>query len=205
MSIVLQGSTSGSVTLQEPAIAGTTVLDLPATSGTILTSSSSLSSFPSGFANGITENDQWYLTTNTAISSVPFVITNNLSRVNTGNFSLLGTGMSQSSGVFTFPSIGRWNVVLQLLFYENSGSGNTRVSSAIQLTTNNSSYSDVILCHGFCGIYSVEENFTQFTFNITDTANQKIRFAVTGKDGVANIYGGSGPINTMMSFTKIGS
>jgi hypothetical protein len=37
MSIVLQGSTSGSVTLQEPAVAGTTVLDLPATSGTVAT------------------------------------------------------------------------------------------------------------------------------------------------------------------------
>jgi len=35
MSIVLVGSTSGSVTLQEPAVAGTTVLDLPATSGTV--------------------------------------------------------------------------------------------------------------------------------------------------------------------------
>jgi hypothetical protein len=35
MSLILQGSTSGSITLQEPAIAGTTVLDLPATSGTI--------------------------------------------------------------------------------------------------------------------------------------------------------------------------
>jgi hypothetical protein len=37
MSIVLQGSTSGSVTLQEPAVAGTTVLTLPATSGTVAT------------------------------------------------------------------------------------------------------------------------------------------------------------------------
>ena len=36
MSLILQGSTSGSVTLQEPAVAGTTVLDLPATSGTVL-------------------------------------------------------------------------------------------------------------------------------------------------------------------------
>jgi hypothetical protein len=35
MSIVLMGSTSGSVTLAEPAIAGSTVLDLPATSGTV--------------------------------------------------------------------------------------------------------------------------------------------------------------------------
>ena len=40
MSIVLQGSTSGSITLQEPAVAGSTVLSLPATSGTILTSAS---------------------------------------------------------------------------------------------------------------------------------------------------------------------
>lgn len=35
MSIVLIGSTSGSVTLQEPAVAGSTVIDLPATSGTV--------------------------------------------------------------------------------------------------------------------------------------------------------------------------
>ena len=35
MSVVLFGSTSGSVTLQEPAVAGTTVLDLPATTGTM--------------------------------------------------------------------------------------------------------------------------------------------------------------------------
>jgi len=40
MSIILLGSTSGSVTLQEPAVAGTTVLDLPATSGTVLTTGS---------------------------------------------------------------------------------------------------------------------------------------------------------------------
>jgi hypothetical protein len=40
MSIVLMGSTSGSVTLQEPAVAGTTILTLPTTSGTILTTSS---------------------------------------------------------------------------------------------------------------------------------------------------------------------
>jgi hypothetical protein len=35
MSIVLQGSTSGSCTLQEQAVAGTTVLTLPTTSGTV--------------------------------------------------------------------------------------------------------------------------------------------------------------------------
>jgi hypothetical protein len=40
MSIVLLGSTSGSCTLQEQAVAGTTVLTLPTTSGTVLTTTS---------------------------------------------------------------------------------------------------------------------------------------------------------------------
>jgi hypothetical protein len=46
MSIVLIGSTSGSCTLQEQAVAGTTVLTLPTTSGTILTTGSSGQSIP---------------------------------------------------------------------------------------------------------------------------------------------------------------
>jgi hypothetical protein len=40
MSIVLVGSTSGSCTLQEQAVAGTTVLTLPTVSGTIITTGS---------------------------------------------------------------------------------------------------------------------------------------------------------------------
>ncbi len=47
MSIVLLGSTSGSCTLQEQAVAGTTVLTLPTTSGTVLTSASPSSDLPS--------------------------------------------------------------------------------------------------------------------------------------------------------------
>ena len=43
MSIVLVGSTSGSVTLQEPAVAGSTTLTLPATTGTVVVGSSAVS------------------------------------------------------------------------------------------------------------------------------------------------------------------
>ena len=42
MSLVLLGSTSGSVTLQEPAVAGSTVIDLPATSGTMALTSDTI-------------------------------------------------------------------------------------------------------------------------------------------------------------------
>jgi len=46
MSIVLVGSTSGSCTLQEQAVAGNTTLTLPTISGTILTTGSSGQSIP---------------------------------------------------------------------------------------------------------------------------------------------------------------
>ena len=46
MSIVLVGSTSGSCTLQEQAVAGNTTLTLPTTSGTLITTGSSGQSIP---------------------------------------------------------------------------------------------------------------------------------------------------------------
>jgi hypothetical protein len=54
MSIVLVGSTSGSVTLQEPAVAGTTVLTLPATTGTFITTTGGVA--PSTAGNVLTSN-----------------------------------------------------------------------------------------------------------------------------------------------------
>ena len=46
-SVILNGSTSGSVTISSPAVSGTTTLTLPTTSGTVLTSASN-TNFPAG-------------------------------------------------------------------------------------------------------------------------------------------------------------
>ena len=47
-SLVLNGNTSGSVTISSPAVSGTTTLTLPATSGTVLTSANIGSNLPTG-------------------------------------------------------------------------------------------------------------------------------------------------------------
>jgi hypothetical protein len=84
MSVVLLGSTSGSCTLQEQAVAGTTVLTLPTTSGTVLTSASSISasSITTGTlpkaqlpAGSILQVVQGTTTTETSTSSTSFVST----------------------------------------------------------------------------------------------------------------------------------
>jgi hypothetical protein len=46
-SLVLNGSTSGSITISSPAVSGTTTLTLPAQTGTVLTSASN-TNFPAG-------------------------------------------------------------------------------------------------------------------------------------------------------------
>ena len=72
MSIVLVGSTSGSITLQEPAIAGTTVLDLPATSGTILTTNNFQSG---GVVQVVSANNTLNVTSLTSTSFITLGLT----------------------------------------------------------------------------------------------------------------------------------
>src|SRR6056300_24241 len=56
---------------------------------------------------GITEADQWRLTANLGTNGD---ITSNLERVDTTGFGYLGTGMTESSGVFSFPSTGIYKI-----------------------------------------------------------------------------------------------
>jgi len=51
-SIVVAGYTSGSITLQAPAIAGSTVLTLPAVSGSVLTTTSGVAHTVQVFTSG---------------------------------------------------------------------------------------------------------------------------------------------------------
>jgi hypothetical protein len=50
-SVVIAGDTSGTVTLQAPAVAGTTVLTLPATSGTVIVGSGGVAGIAQGGNN----------------------------------------------------------------------------------------------------------------------------------------------------------
>ena len=77
MSIVLLGSTSGSCTLQEQAVAGTTTLTLPTTSGTLITTASSGQSIPRAAlpAGSVLQVVQGITSTNTSTTSTSYVDT----------------------------------------------------------------------------------------------------------------------------------
>ena len=62
---------------------------------------------------GITMADQWRLTADNSMSSSDFNdITSNWERNDNSGFGQLGTGMTESSGIFTFPSTGIYLIKL---------------------------------------------------------------------------------------------
>jgi hypothetical protein len=69
--LILNGSTSGSITLESPAVSGTNTLTLPANTGTVLTSASN-TNFPTG---SIVQVVQGTTTTQTSSTSTSYADT----------------------------------------------------------------------------------------------------------------------------------
>ena len=55
---------------------------------------------------GITMADQWRYTSTSTLSSTATVISSNLERNDSSSAGFIGSAMTESSGIFTFPSTG---------------------------------------------------------------------------------------------------
>ena len=129
-------------------------------------------------ALGITEADQWRITTNLTGVTTAVDVTANWERNDSTGYSVLGTGMTQSSGIFTFPSTGYYFIEFRTTFVTTS-SASSYVSNIIYITTNNSSYTDVTNIDSNAynnGVYGSCTNC--FILDVTSTTNVKVKFGV---------------------------
>jgi len=90
------------------------------------------------YPKGITVADQWFLTANTAMAAGANDITSNLARAVSSPFGSIGSAMTESSGIFTFPSTGIYEV--RASFQGDASDSNDSYQGLIQSTTDNSSY-----------------------------------------------------------------
>ena len=153
---------------------------------------------------GITEADQWRLTTSFQGDADP--ISSNLERVDTSGWGKLGTGMSQSSGIFTFPSTGIWLVEFNGQAYYNGQ--NRYLTVKIQGTTNNSSYTDLAKsdsgAENSSGGNIYHFSYTQTLVDCTDTSQVKVKFMINNEDDSTYIQGDSNSNRTYMNFIRLG-
>ena len=153
--------------------------------------------------NGITMADTWRLTTDfNGANTDPEFITTNLERDDTTSYGSIGTGMSESSGVFTFPSTGIYYVT----FTVSGDLAGDNWNIYIYVTTDNSTYN--IRSQTMIGDENGRENsgITSCLIDVTDTSNVKLKLAVGGVAGVSgsSVYGNTSKNITHAQFIRLG-
>jgi len=152
---------------------------------------------------GITEADQWRITANkTGLGD----FTSNWERNDTTGFGYLGTGMSESSGIFTFPSTGIWLVKFNKCG-KHVGTDSYSIRTSIMTTTDNSSYSEassgVINAFQDGATMSSEENIL---FDCTSTSTHKVKFnfSASVRSGAETFLGNTDKNLTYATFIRLG-
>ena len=149
---------------------------------------------------GITEADQWRVTADSTSGSAD--ITANWERNDSTGFGYLGTGMSQSSGIFTFPSTGIY--LVRFILNRLGGSSFLASYSRIYVTTNNSSYTEVSRGEAQGGAGEAQVLPCETLVDVTDTSNVKVKFALYGGDSSGTMKGDSSMNKTYATFIRLG-
>jgi len=160
----------------------------------------------SGLGSGITVADQFNLTTDitSPTNGSQTDITTNLSR-STGTLGggNLGTAMSLSSGIFTFPSTGYYLVTLTGRMKSNTSPTNMFVTST---NDNFSSEQNIIVLQ----VYDADSGDTSITasgnalLDITNTSNDKVKLSYALYGSNSKIEGSASSIETSVSFIRLG-
>ena len=156
----------------------------------------------SGLVSGITVADQWRLTT--AISGNHGDIVANLERNDTSGYGGIGTGMTESSGIFSFPSTGIYLVTAQGYCY-SSGGGVDYMAIIMKFTTNNSSYTVHSTSYESANSATAYgSTFTSSIFDVTDLANCKVKFSVETSSANSRLGGSTNENNSAFTFIRLG-
>jgi len=167
----------------------------PATNS--ITSSMVASSFPLG----ITEADQWRLTASITSSTDP--ISANLERVDDATFSKIGTGMSVSSGHWTFPSTGLY----QVFGNANIATGATdNVYLTIEASTDSgSSYDSLVQFQQSDSVATYGGHAGGQVFvNVTNASTYRVKFTAGSLATNAEINGNTDYNFTYFTFIRLG-
>ena len=198
------------VTLTTPASNPSTnpVFKLPQADGTsgqaMITNGSGALLFAS---LGVTMADQWMLTSNFSLGGAVSIVTSGWGQVSRAGYGTIGSSMTQSSGVFTYPQTGIYFVeyTAQLI----STSAQRYLGQRIQTTHNNSSYAHAADVNTHIGITNSYGAYAQATSSVIqdvqDVTQDKVRFCVSAfTPGDTTLQGDANRAATFVTFIRLG-
>jgi len=156
-------------------------------------------------AGGLSDASMWVLTTSlTGVQDVD--ITTNLAVYSGDGYGSLGSAMTESSGIFTFPSTGYWQITFRAMNHK-ALSDSYSLSAAIYTTINDSSYGLATKGRagnwGSGGVQYAAPTST-FLFDVTDVANCKVKFHIEDANTSDTLIGSTAYIATGFEFMRLG-
>jgi len=152
---------------------------------------------------GITNAQQWRITASQSNMDIGDHITNNWEQADSYGYGGIGSAMSQSQGIFTFPLTGTW--LVQFTINGNDSTSQLYIGGLITATTNNSTYNTV--AQGNSNITSGAQYFTHtinHMFNVSSTSTHKVRFAISGQNDGMAVSGNTNRTDTGAVFIRLG-
>ena len=147
-------------------------------------------------------HDQWVVESDESVSNT---VLSNWTRSSLSDAAPYLTGMSHSSGVFTFPKTGIYRVDFKFAYYATDH--RRYVGAVMEISTNSGgSYAD--LSRSYTGLYDVDSNNSFGTTNVytyvdvQNASTYRIRFKGFGNSDV-NVYGANDDIRTTVLFERI--
>jgi hypothetical protein len=147
---------------------------------------------------GISETDQWRFTTNSTSVQNPFGGSGNFERVDDPSWAKIGTGMTNSSGIFSFPVTGMWLCE----FTWDMDSSNTGGQMNCYVSTDSGSNYDLVARQHTGdgqGWYVSSHCFAHV--NVTNVSTFRLKWEKTGG---SNLYGNTAYNQSFLTFTRLG-
>ena len=158
---------------------------------------------PESVTNASYMIDIWRQTTDTTGTAGDYELTSNWERVDDATIGFIGTGMSESSGIFTFPQTGIYKITFSLQVYNSTTSDG--VYAQVHATTDNSSYSLIVERHmSLKTSGDTEEGYAITTFDCTNTSTHKLKFIAADFKSSSVINGDSTKSETYVIFERLG-
>ena len=159
--------------------------------------------FPAG---GLTTASQWRVQADFTGDAQPIGGgTGTIAVVNSDGYGSLGSAMTESSGIFAFPSTGYWLCLGQFSFTTTVNSG---AAGYLEYTANNGGAWSTASWSADASNYGLRSNVNIYhMMDITDIANQKVRWSIdadiTGLGGTQTTMGDAAVTETGFTFIKL--
>ena len=154
--------------------------------------------------NGITMADNWRVQSSFTANQGQSFITANWERNDNTGTGFIGTAMSESSGVFTFPSTGIYLIETGLYVVRHSSNSNY-IGVIINTTTDNSSYSEMASTYNHVENISSQHScvFTNYIFDVTNTSTHKFKLEFEC-DNEVTVVGDNNKDRLFVRFIRLG-